>query len=252
MTAKKEGLFLAHLADLARQVRQRHTFRFTGFLDPAEQAIASAFFRQERDINFIFNGGYPEAERRIAIICPDYQDPATIESPLAVLVITWNERFHQPNHRDFLGAILATGLRREVIGDIITGNSRCQVIILAESGPFLANNLTSVGRAPVTTALEPLSGLEIPTPKTKVITATVASPRLDALLAAAFGLSRSKAVPLIKGGQVKVNWREETNPDCQLAAGDVLSLRGYGRAKVAALEGTTRKGRLNVKLERWL
>ncbi|MDK2820419.1 MAG: hypothetical protein PWP31_384 [Clostridia bacterium] len=250
MSQEKRQWLWARLEDLARQAE--HSVRFTGFLDPAEQMEAKAFFNQNKQVNFAFNGGYLEAERKIAIIYPDYIEPKNIELPLANLIITWNERFNSPNHRDFLGALLGTGLRREVIGDIIVGKGRCQVIIFTESGSFLEFNLTEVGKTPVKASLEPLSSLEVPPRKVKVIKATVTSPRLDTLLAKAFGLSRSKTIPLIKGGQVKLNWQEETNPDRKIDDGDILSLRGHGRATVKSIGGKTKKGRLNVLLERWL
>ena len=78
---------------------------------------------------------------------------------------------------------------------------------------------------------------------------TVSSMRLDAIVSDLIRVSRAKALPMIRSGQCRVNWRLEEDPSSLLEEGDVLSIRGHGRFKVLAVEGTTRKG--NIRDQNW-
>ena len=86
----------------------------------------------------------------------------------------------------------------------------------------------------------------------KRIRDTVATPRLDAVVAAAFSTSRGKAADLIAAGRVQLNYRECGKSDRLVAEGDVLSCRGLGKAVVKELGGRSKKGRVMLELERWL
>ena len=70
-------------------------------------------------------------------------------------------------------------------------------------------------------------------------------------MALGFGISRSRAVLLIKGGLVKVNWRPVDTPAYQLREGDLISLQGRGRLELLAVAGETRKGRLRLNLKKY-
>lgn len=82
----------------------------------------------------------------------------------------------------------------------------------------------------------------------KEIAGTVATLRLDAVMALGFSLSRSRAVLLIKGGLVGVNGSSVETPAHRLKEGDLISVEKRGRLELAALEGESRKGRCRVKL----
>ena len=82
-------------------------------------------------------------------------------------------------------------------------------------------------------------------------TSIEASLRLDAVGSAGFRMSRSKMTDLIKAGAVKVNWREGCKSKTTVAEGDVISLRGKGRVEVGEV-GTTKKGKYNIELTRYL
>ena len=54
-------------------------------------------------------------------------------------------------------------------------------------------------------------------------------------------MSRTKVLPLIKAGHVKVNWKLIDDPSFLLEEGDHVSVRGYGRFLFAKVEGETKK-----------
>jgi RNA-binding protein YlmH len=80
-------------------------------------------------------------------------------------------------------------------------------------------------------------------------TDTVASLRLDAVLCAAFGISRSKAAEIIAAGRVSLD-----NTPCQQASkelkeGALISAPGLGSAKLLEIGGLSKKGRMFIKIE---
>ncbi|NLA27751.1 MAG: hypothetical protein GX878_10205 [Firmicutes bacterium] len=85
----------------------------------------------------------------------------------------------------------------------------------------------------------------------KEIKGTVAALRLDAVLALGFGLSRSRAVALIKGGLVQVKGRPVETPSRRLNEGDLISLSGRGSLEITALTGESRKGRQCLILKKF-
>jgi RNA-binding protein YlmH len=86
----------------------------------------------------------------------------------------------------------------------------------------------------------------------KTIRDTVATPRLDAVLASAFSLSRSKAMAYISSGKVAVNHRECLKGDKQVEEGDVLTCRGLGKCVIREVPGQSKKGRTMLVLERYV
>ena len=64
-----------------------------------------------------------------------------------------------------------------------------------------------------------------------------------AVLAGLFHISRTAAADHIRAGDASLNYSECLRPDAPVEPGDVLSLRGYGKARVTELGGQSRKGR---------
>ena len=81
---------------------------------------------------------------------------------------------------------------------------------------------------------------------------TVASERLDCILAALTNLSREKAQGMIRAGLVEVDFLTEQRPDRAVPEGAMLSVRGYGRYEVIGTDGVTRKGRLRLHAKKFI
>ena len=141
--------------------------------------------------------------------------------------IAGNFLFDPASHRDFLGAILGTGIVRDKVGDLIVlGERGAQVIVAPEMAEFLTMNLTQVRSAAVKVTPIDLSELKIREPKKKEMTTVEASLRLDAVASAGFGMSRSKMADLIASGDVRVNWKEITQASYSVKTGDLVAIRG--------------------------
>ena len=118
--------------------------------------------------------------------------------------------------------------------------------------PILLSQWESAGRWKMKLREIPLEQLEAKPPQVKTIRDTVAALRLDAVLAAGFSTSRSKAADLVSAGRVSVNHRECAKADRTVGEGDVLSCRGLGKCVVKEVLGQSKKGRFMLVLERYI
>ncbi|MCG9891937.1 MAG: photosystem II S4 domain protein [Thermosynechococcaceae cyanobacterium MS004] len=222
----------------------------TDFLSPPELAEAKTVLAKLTEVDCLAWGGYPQAERqRLAIARSEIPlEPAQVE--LTALRIAGNFLFDPATHRDFLGALLGTGLVREKVGDILVlGERGAQAIVVPELADFLEQAMTQVRTVPVKVTTIPFDELQVREPRKKELATVEASLRLDAIASAGFGMSRSKMVDLISGGEVRVNWKEISQPSHALKDGDLVAIRGKGRLTVGEIV-VTKKNRYRVQLTR--
>jgi photosystem II S4 domain protein len=243
---------VARVIDQAEQAIKIWEIVQSDFLSPPEWAEVQRTFARLTDVQLLSWGGYPQAERqRIAIARTEL--PLAIEQvELVALEIAGNFLFDPASHRDFLGALLGTGIVREKVGDIIVlGERGAQAIVVPELVDFLQSSLTQVRSVPVKTQPIPLSELKIKEPKKKELTTVEASMRLDAIASAGFGMSRSKMADMITSGDVRVNWKETTSSSYTVKPGDLIAIRGKGRVEVGEVM-VTKKDRYRVNLTRFV
>jgi photosystem II S4 domain protein len=242
---------VARVVDRAEQAIKTWEVVQTDFLSPPVFIEVQQQFARLTEVQLLGWGGYPQAERqRIAIAREELPlDRSQVE--IAALDIAGNFLFDPATHRDFLGAILGTGMVREKIGDIIVlGERGAQVLVVPEMVEFLETHLTQVRSVPVKAQPIELTELKIREPKKKERTTVEASMRLDAIASAGFGTSRSKMADLISAGDVRVNWKEVTQASSLVKSGDLIAIRGKGRLEVGEVS-VTKKERYRVQLIRY-
>ncbi len=242
---------VARVIDKAEQALKTWEVVLTDFLSPPVMLEVQGIFNKLTDIELLAWGGYPQAERqRLGIARSEIPlDISQIE--LAALDIAGNFLFDTATHRDFLGAILGTGIVREKVGDIIVlGERGAQVIVIPEMVDFLTTSLIQVRSVGVKTQQIDFSELKIRPPKKKEMTTVEASMRLDAIASAGFGMSRSKMANAISAGDVRINWKDITQASYNVKSGDLISVRGKGRLEVGEVS-VTKKQRYRVNLVRY-
>jgi photosystem II S4 domain protein len=242
---------VARIIDLAEQAIRTWEVVLTDFLSPPLLAEVQQIFANLTEVKVLAWGGYPQAERqRLGIARAEIG----LEQPqieLAALDIAGNFLFDPAAHRDFLGAILGTGIVRDKIGDIIVlGERGAQVIVVPEMVDFLQTSLTQVRSVTVKTQPIELSELKVRPPQKKEMTTVEASLRLDAIASAGFGISRSKMADAISAGDVRVNWKEITQASYSVKSGDLISVSGKGRLEVGEV-AVTKKQRYRINLVRY-
>jgi photosystem II S4 domain protein len=243
---------VARVIDQAEQAIKTWEVVLTDFLSPPELAEIQRVFSRLTDVQLVAWGGYPQAERQRIAIARSEIPLDQSQVALVVVEIAGNFLFDTASHRDFLGAMLGTGIVREKTGDVIVlGERGAQAIVAPELVEFLAMSLNQVRSVPVKTRQIDLGELRVREPKKKESTTVEASLRLDAIASAGFGMSRSKMVDLIDAGDVRVNWKEVTQASSQVKSGDLIAIRSKGRLEVGEI-AVTKKDRYRIQLTRYM
>lgn len=249
----------------------------TCFLTPREAKYARTWLsaRLSEGMAWLW-GGFHDAERVRAILCPDYLEGLVeagnlTETPGAVLEVAGFEDvamqvreavtavricgsgYRMLTHRDYMGAILGLGLAREAIGDILVETDTAAVVLCERRmAMYLSSHLEKVGADTVQVCLLPPDAPLTPCRRTQIMQDTIASTRVDCLVAALCAVSREKAQSAIRGGLCEVEYEIVQDCDAEVEAPATLSVRGFGKFHVIAYEGETRKGRIRLRAEKYI
>ncbi len=242
---EEEKILVARILDAARLCEKRNCPIYTDFLSPAQQVLALKTAQSLSFLDFQLWGGYENAERKMGAFIPKrFEEP---EYPITVLAL--KTRGEYPAHPEILGALTGLGIRREKIGDILTGTEPPKLICDSSIAPFLIENFTKAGRK----AFHPEECEigKVPEAEHEIKTFTVPSLRLDCVAADGFGMARTKMAELIKKGGASLNWVETDSPSASVQQGDTISLRGHGRLVVSEIGGHSRKDRIFVTVKKF-
>ncbi len=261
---KELKLFYAKLDDLQRRSMSGQ-IAHSSFMTPSEAYKAEKYFEAKGNKDRIcFFGGYFDAQRKQIFLLPEYiadcaQGEAVfdmIDEELDGAIISLKicgSGFRRLTHRDYLGSILALGIEREKLGDICVLDEHSAIAFCsAEVADFLLFELDSIGNDKVKVEKIPLDKSMSSTQKFQAFTDTVASERLDCVVASLCNLSREKAQNLIKGGFVDHNYEVAAKVDVKTEAGDIVSARGYGKFIIRDLSQATKKGRLRLFADKYI
>jgi RNA-binding protein YlmH len=256
---EEEALFAGRIRDLARQAGQNDYLTHTGFLSLSEQARADAVLRDEGTgySRPLFYGGNREADRKVLLFLPSYMEAEeTIAAEDAgdgvtacLEVRVRGARFTKEiGHRDCLGALMHLGIGREQIGDILlTPDGTCAYIyVLAAMADHIRRELVTIGRAHVDTSVVPPSACTVK-PVLVPGSGSIASVRIDSLIATVFHISRSAAQDIVSREEVFADGRTVRSSAWEPPAGCRISVRGHGKLIYDGEEKTTKKGRIVVK-----
>ena len=224
----------------------------TGFLSLRELDMTRYLFGDVEGL-YAF-GGYDGAERQMLVYLPEYLEESALydeDSPLVCIRAVFYEG-DSPSHRDFLGALMGIGIARETVGDICVGKSSCDFFVTAEIAPYVLQNFTGAGRTKLRLEQIPLDQVQIPEPETKEIRDTLASLRLDSVIAAGFRMGRSLASQYVTSGKAAINGLPCEKPDRPVEEGAKISVRGLGKIKLETINGETKKGRISVVIRRYV
>jgi RNA-binding protein YlmH len=192
----------------------------------------------------IFYGGYDDALR--TMMCAYEGDTSVISFPIEPVYFKFRES-DQLSHRDFLGALMAIGIERSCVGDIVVNNGCAVCYLKSDIAEFVKSQIFKVGRIGVKITDKKPKNLVIANSfDEKVI--TVSSMRLDVLVASLTGLSREKTAELIMSGKAFYNYSQTQNVSLKISDG-ILSIRGYGKFIIENQIGFTKKGRIKLLIK---
>ncbi len=231
------------LLDSLNRVERGAASACTLFLSPeVAQAVPSlvAHFPQ------LYTALLPEGcERRILCISHEPIDSDS-EVDITVLEIHFDEPIQ---HKDILGATLATGMNRDRMGDIRIGERRAEMMVKSGMADFLIDTLGQIGRTPVRVANRHMATFSLSEGEAEVLRVIVSSERLDAVVAQLTHTSREKAQTRIRRGEVKLNHLVDYQTSRLMQPGDTLSIRGFGRYNYRSVDGATKKGNRVLLIE---
>ena len=248
----EDRLLLAKVWDKINAGIRRNIPSNTCFLSPRELEMTRYLFG---DVPGLYSfGGYEDAERKMLIHLPDYLEESSLMEDSSP-VICLHAQFYEgdsPSHRDFLGALMGAGIARETLGDICVGPGFCDFFVTAEIAPYLLQNFTSAGRTKLHLTQIPLDKASIPQPETKQIRDTLASLRLDSVIASGFRVSRSLAAQYVTQGKAAIDGLTCEKPDKAVAEGAKISVRGLGKIRLTTIGNRTKKDRISVIIDRYV
>lgn len=235
---------LKRARDLAERCERSGMVCATGFLSPAEQ-----YELQTRlgciPCGLVFHGGGRDCERAAAFFLPDYMTEDMLAVDEYICAMKLKAYFGQPGHRDYMGALLGMGIGREWLGDIQVEGDTAYVFCMKSVLRHLLS-IEKAGRFTVKASQVALEEVPARRLETESLSFSVMSPRLDAVTAGLFHLSRTEAAKQIAAGNVSLNYSQCLKADCPVKEGDILSLKGRGKGSISGMGGTSRKGRLFV------
>ena len=240
-----QAQMMRRLDELAARTARTGFSCCTMFLSPAEALWAQASANRQR-VNLTLFGGYEDAERCIACF---WEDAEPDGFPITAIRLTWPHQ-SAPGHRDVLGSVMGLGIKRGCIGDIVLEEECGYLFAENQMAVHIAEALLSAGRIRLQTELLD-AWPQLAPPKGIEARDTVASLRLDAVIAAGFNLSRTEAAELIAAGHVKLRHLPNERCDARVEEGDAISVRGHGRLVVEEVGNPTKKGRLPLRLMKY-
>ena len=256
-----DELLLAKARDLKTRSEDDSMICATNFLDERQRSLISVLEKEQNKYTDTFYfGGYKDASKTAAVFVPKFFEVTDIDSfflenpddcPFCLIRID-KDRFTSLSHRDYLGAVMALGIKREMLGDFLVDESGCFVPCVRSVKGFLLSQLESVGRASVKVKEAAFSEIALTEAKSEEIVSFVSSLRLDNAVGAAFSVSRTKAGEAIEKGLVFVNSVQVFKPDYKLSEGSTLVFRGKGKAVIEEIFGESKKGRLRIKIKKYI
>lgn len=257
----EKEILISHALDKKRQSADNSMITHTNFLSLDEISIVKTTDREYNEyVDTFYYGGYNDSERQVALFVPKFYNTEDLnaflndneeDNPLC-LVRLKKDKFTVLSHRDYLGAIMGLGLKREMVGDIKVTDEGADVFCLKSAAEYICDNLKKSGRGSVTGEILSVNAYSSAEDKFEICFTTASSLRLDGIVAAFFNLSRSTAAETVNKGLVYVNSSQCLKGDYTLKEGDKIVLRGKGKTVLSEIKGTSKKGKLKIEYKRYI
>lgn len=257
---EEDKLIISRMLDKIGFVEKKNTVENTDFLDMHQRSILEKVLKNIKYNNYIVYGGYEEAERTIIVLYPKklekvfeegYYDYNNIVQVLRIMLP--NENRGKYAHRDYLGAIIKVGMKREKIGDILVDINGADIIIDKEIATYLNSSLRELTRfSKCEFETHKIEELNVASINTETINIIIPSMRIDSIVSEVIKTSRSKAIEIINSERVFINNELVTKNSKVLKENDVITVRGKGRFKVKQILNQTKKGNLVLEIEKYI
>ena len=257
---EEDKLLVSKVLDKLEFVQKKNSIETTDFLDMHQKTVAEKVLKSQKITNYICYGGYSNAERVMIIIYPEkledvfHNNQYDFNNIVRVIrVILPNEMKGKYSHRDYLGAVIKVGLKREKVGDIIVNLDGADLIVSKDISKYIVDSFKELTRFSKSDIYEEsIEKLNITEPKTEVLNIIIPSMRMDSIVSELIRTSRSKALEIINAERVFVNSEVITKNSKMLKENDMITVRGKGRFKIIKILNSTKKGNLVLEVEKYV
>lgn len=255
---KEELITQNRMIDLSRQSYEKGIYTFSDFLTLSEQSdLIEANNSGKLYSKYSLYGGCENAERVMACFGDEQEMGYDRTWPIICIAIEpLNEKFAEDlSHRDVLGSLMNLGIDRSLLGDIILNKDHGSTIIYVFAKEHIADTLchelTRIRHTSVNAkVIDDFDGKITINLEEKIL--QVKSERIDLIISHLYNLSRSASYELFMQKKVFINGRLVENESMNLKEGDIVSVRGYGRFAYKGVSGKTKKGNLNISLQKYV
>lgn len=255
-TSDEDKLLISKIIDKINNFNTGYKIVYTDFLDPYQKQLVKKFLEEIKQENYLFLGGYNEAERECLLLYPDYISniEKTKSEVINIIEIKLpNEVKGKYNHKNYLGMLMKLGIRREKLGDIIVTDEGAQIIVLKEISEILRSqlvNLTRMHKAQIQIkSIDTINEIKLNFESQKIIFSSL---RLDVVIAGILKISRTSANEIISSERAYINWELQKNNSKHIKENDIITIRGKGRYKISAILGTTKKERIVLRVDKYI
>lgn len=258
---QEEQYLKKHFVDLSRRAENKNMITYSNFLNLNEISILCQTTK-ELYCSFELFGGYEHAERKMAAFLSGlypaqnesfgsgtlFSCTHAVEYPISAICISpLHPKFSESlTHRDVLGSLMGLGIKREMLGDIVFQDAKIIVLCTNSICSYLMDNCRQIRHTNV--QCEEISIFDFTyEPSFLEKEGSVASFRLDTIIADVCKLTRSHAQKLISEGNAFINSQRILNNDYTCQNGDILSVRHYGKYIIETSDKTTRKRKMKYR-----
>ena len=245
---EKDDLILRNkILDLARNAYFKNIVAYSVFLNLYEQTIFEMTRNELPNVNYTMFGGYSEAERKVVCFyCDKIPEFDILEY---INISPANKKFAQDlTHRDFLGALMNLGIERHMIGDICIVDNIAHLITFKSMSETIINELDMVKHTKVVLQKESADDLKTVN-RVEYKKINIPSERLDSIIGSIYNISRSKVSLYLDSGKVFINSKQCFLHSSKVKQGDIITVRGLGRARFLGISSLSKKGRLFAETE---
>lgn len=199
------------------------------------------------NISITLYGVFDHAERRMIA----FNKEQSMNFPVKLLSIRNLSRFSTSLHKDYLGSLMALGIKREKLGDLICYDDYGVVPVCEDIHEYIKLNLNAIGKSPCSVEVLDPDSFVVPISLFSEMVVNCASSRLDAVVGSLCNISRSNSSELITSGKVIVDYCECCIKDKKVEESSVITVRGFGKFIIGKEVGFTKSGNLKLKVKKY-
>ena len=252
----EEHILVSKVLDKIELRNRLNKIANTDFLDLYQKRIVQDILNTKKQKLYTFEGGFKEAERTMLILYPEklkfLKNNNYINNIMKIIRINLpKELYGKYKHKNYLGAIMKLGVKREKIGDIVVDDTGADIIVNVDIIKYLEQNILNLTRFSKSKIeileLDNLREIQQREQEQEII---VSSLRLDNIVSEILKISRNEANKIIMSERVFINFENELRNSRILKENDIITIRGKGRFKFLEIVGKTRKENFILKLSK--